>query len=78
MHCWWSPVELNQTTLFLSERLQFKTGGGGRAGKQQKGYALAYEHHREGENGPVRFDPSLMAIGLVTLEMLEGIAPGIV
>lgn len=52
MHCWWSPVELNQTTLFLSERLQFKTGGGERAGRQGEGHALAYKFHREGENGP--------------------------
>lgn len=32
----------------------FKTGGGERAGKQQKRYALAYKFHREGENGPGR------------------------
>lgn len=30
----------------------FKTGGGERTGKQQKGYASAYKFHKEGENGP--------------------------
>lgn len=78
MHCWWSPVALNQTKLFLSERLQFKTGGGEKAGKQQKGYALAYKLHREGENEPVGFDLILMGIGLVTWGLLEGNATGIV
>lgn len=63
--------------MFLSERLQFKTGGGEKAGRQQKRYALAYKLHREGENGPDGFDPILMGIGLVTLGLLEGQAAGI-
>lgn len=58
--------------MFLSERLQFKTGGGEKAGRQQKRYALAYKLHREGENGPDGFDPILMGTGLVTLGLLKG------
>lgn len=58
--------------MFLSERLQFKTGGGEKAGRQQKRYALAYKLHREGENGPDGFDPILMGAGLVTLGLLKG------
>lgn len=58
--------------MFLSERLQFKTGGGEKAGRQQKRYALAYKLHREGENGPDGFDPILMGAGLVMLGSLRG------
>lgn len=58
--------------MFLSERHQFKTGGGEKAGRQQKRYALAYKLHREGENGPDGFDPILMGVGLVMLGLLKG------
>lgn len=58
--------------MFLSERLQFKTGGGEKAGRQQKRYALAYKLHREGENGPDGFDPILLGTGLATLGLLKG------
>lgn len=66
MHCWWSPVELNQTKPFLSEGLHLRQGEG-RELESNKGVMLWLINFTERvKMGSVGFDLILMDTGLVT------------
>lgn len=75
MRCWWSPVKLNQTTMFLSERLQFKKekkkfggkGGEVEGSKTAKLWLINFTDRVKMD--PVGFDLILMGTGFFNLRI---------